>query len=51
MCPIDYKRALYSNIIVTGGSSQFIGFHNRLQAELKDIVSNRQAQQLKAVGG
>lgn len=40
-CPIDTKRRLFGNIILSGGSSSFQGFNKRLQKDLKYIVEKR----------
>ena len=33
-CPIDTKRGLYSNIVLSGGSTMFKDFGKRLQVSL-----------------
>jgi len=40
-CPIDYKRRLYENVVLTGGSAQFIHFGNRVKRELSNIIEER----------
>eukprot|EP00743_Colponemidia_sp_Colp-15_P003099 GILK01003349.1.p1 GENE.GILK01003349.1~~GILK01003349.1.p1 ORF type:complete len:426 (-),score=47.17 GILK01003349.1:181-1458(-) len=37
-CDLDIRREMYGNIIVTGGSSLFPGFVDRLQRELADVA-------------
>ncbi|EOD13905.1 hypothetical protein EMIHUDRAFT_243656 [Emiliania huxleyi CCMP1516] len=37
-CPPDMREALYANILVTGGSSRFPNFEERLQRELRALV-------------
>ncbi|KAK6791513.1 hypothetical protein RDI58_010594 [Solanum bulbocastanum] len=39
--PIDTRRALYKNIVLSGGSTMFKDFHRRLQRDLKKIVDDR----------
>ncbi|KAE8707275.1 Actin-related protein 3 [Hibiscus syriacus] len=39
--PIDTRRALYKNIVLSGGSTMFKDFHRRLQRDLKKIVDAR----------
>ncbi|XP_008799925.1 actin-related protein 3-like [Phoenix dactylifera] len=39
--PIDTRRALYKNIVLSGGSTMFKDFHKRLQRDLKKIVDDR----------
>ncbi|KAI3516162.1 hypothetical protein L1887_15073 [Cichorium endivia] len=39
--PIDTRRALYKNIVLSGGSTAFKDFHRRLQREVKKIVGAR----------
>ncbi|KQJ94937.1 hypothetical protein BRADI_3g14230v3 [Brachypodium distachyon] len=41
--PIDTRRALYKNIVLSGGSTMFKDFHRRLQNNLKKIVDERVA--------
>ena len=45
-CPVDLRRALYGNIILTGGSWLLRGFAGRLQRELSNITWTRQQVQL-----
>eukprot|EP00929_Paragymnodinium_shiwhaense_P071661 TRINITY_DN36412_c0_g1_i1.p1 TRINITY_DN36412_c0_g1~~TRINITY_DN36412_c0_g1_i1.p1 ORF type:complete len:423 (+),score=74.71 TRINITY_DN36412_c0_g1_i1:146-1414(+) len=40
-CPIDYKRRLYSNIVVAGGSSSFLHFKERLERDVQSLVDER----------
>ena len=37
-CPIDTRRRLYSNIVLSGGNTVFRDFHRRLQRDVKKIV-------------
>ncbi|XP_074334302.1 actin-related protein 3-like isoform X2 [Apium graveolens] len=39
--PIDTRRALYKNIVLSGGSTMFKDFHRRLQRDLKKLVDAR----------
>ncbi|XP_022876731.1 actin-related protein 3 [Olea europaea var. sylvestris] len=39
--PIDTRRALYKNIVLSGGSTMFKDFNRRLQRDLKKIVDAR----------
>jgi len=39
--PIDVRRGLYKNIVLSGGSTMFDYFSRRLQRDLKQIVDNR----------
>ncbi|KAL0385431.1 UNVERIFIED_CONTAM: Actin-related protein 3 [Sesamum radiatum] len=39
--PIDTRRDLYKNVVLSGGSTMFKGFHKRLQRDLKKIVDAR----------
>ncbi|OEL17547.1 Actin-related protein 3 [Dichanthelium oligosanthes] len=41
--PIDTRRALYKNIVLSGGSTMFKDFHKRLQSDIKKIVDDRVA--------
>lgn len=40
-CPIDTRRGLYKNIVLSGGSTTFKNFGRRLQEELKARVDTR----------
>jgi actin-related protein 3 len=40
-CPIDYRRSLYSNIFLSGGSTMFPNFHKRLKQGIQARVDAR----------
>lgn len=40
-CPMDCRRALYGNIVLSGGSTLFKDFSKRLQRDLRSIVDER----------
>jgi len=40
-CPIDTRRPLYRNIVLSGGSTMFRDFGRRLQRDIKRAVDNR----------
>lgn len=40
-CPIDVRRGLYKNIVLSGGTTMFKDFGRRLQRDIKRIVDNR----------
>lgn len=40
-CPIDVRRPLYSNIVLSGGSTMFKDFGRRLQRDIKRTVDAR----------
>ncbi|EHB11299.1 Actin-related protein 3 [Heterocephalus glaber] len=40
-CPIDVRRPLYKNIVLSGGSTMFRDFGHRLQRDLKRTVDAR----------
>lgn len=42
-CPIDGRRDLYRNIVLSGGSTMFKDFSKRLQRDLSRIVDDRLA--------
>merc|ERR1711879_1063911 len=50
-CPIDTRRQLYRNVVLSGGSTMFKDFSKRLQRDIKRIVKNRQQTNEKATGG
>jgi len=39
MCPIDSRRVLYNNVVLSGGSTLFPDFGRRLQRDLKHLVN------------
>lgn len=39
-CDVDIRRELYSNIILSGGSTLFSGIADRLQREMEDLAPN-----------
>ncbi|PPS17241.1 hypothetical protein GOBAR_AA03332 [Gossypium barbadense] len=49
--PIDTRRALYKNIVLSGGSTMFKDFHRRLQRDLKKIVDARVLASDTRLGG
>lgn len=40
-CPIDVRRPLYDNIVLSGGSTMFKDFSRRLQRDIKKSVDAR----------
>jgi len=40
-CPIDNKRTLYKNIVLSGGTTTFTNFEKRLRKDLKKITNKR----------
>jgi actin-related protein 3 len=40
-CPIDSRRGLYKNIVLSGGSTMFKNFDKRLQRDIKREVDHR----------
>lgn len=40
-CPVDYRRRLYSNIVLSGGSTMFRNFEKRLEISLQKRVTER----------
>lgn len=49
-CPIDVRRPLYNNIVLSGGSTMFKDFGRRLQRDIKRTVDTR-LQLSKALSG
>ncbi|KAK9814862.1 hypothetical protein WJX73_000597 [Symbiochloris irregularis] len=48
-CPIDARKPLYSNIVLSGGSTLFKGFAKRLQRDVRRLVDARLGQQAGAL--
>jgi len=49
--PIDVRRGLYKNIVLSGGSTMYKDFGRRLQRDIKCIVDDRIARFESASGG
>lgn len=49
--PIDVRRGLYKNIVLSGGSTMFKNFSQRLKRDLKNIVDQRVALSESLSGG
>jgi len=50
-CPIDVRRGLYKNIVLSGGSTMFKDFGKRLQRDVKRSVDWRIERSEKLSGG
>ncbi|XP_008553890.1 actin-related protein 3 [Microplitis mediator] len=50
-CPIDVRRPLYKNIVLSGGSTMFKDFGRRLQRDVKKMVDARLKLSEKLSGG
>ncbi|CAE1327867.1 ACTR3 [Acanthosepion pharaonis] len=50
-CPIDVRRGLYRNIVLSGGSTMFRDFGRRLQRDVKRIVDARLKASEELSGG
>lgn len=49
--PIDVRRGLYKNIVLSGGSTLYKDFGRRLQRDIKQLVDNRiRASELRSGG-
>lgn len=46
-CPIDTRRGLYKNIVLSGGSTMFKNFDKRLERDIKYIVDDRLDKSMK----
>ncbi|EDO16815.1 hypothetical protein Kpol_1056p16 [Vanderwaltozyma polyspora DSM 70294] len=49
-CPIDVRKGLYNNIVLSGGSTMFKDFSRRLQRDIKSIVNSRIIQNEAVTG-
>ncbi|KAF7330453.1 Arp2/3 complex subunit [Mycena venus] len=49
--PIDVRRGLYKNIVLSGGSTMFQHFGQRLKRDLKQLVDRRLDASVMASGG
>lgn len=50
-CPIDVRRPLYNNIVLSGGSTMFRDFGRRLKRDIKQSVDARLKQSEELSGG
>lgn len=50
-CPIDVRRGLYKNVVLSGGSTMFRDFGRRLQRDLKRVVDHRLKASEELSGG
>jgi len=50
-CPIDTRRGLYKNVVLSGGSTMFKDFARRLQRDLKRFVDARIKKSEELSGG
>lgn len=49
-CPIDVRRGLYRNIVLSGGSTMFKDFGKRLQRDIKRTVDTRMHANIARLG-
>ena len=49
-CPIDVRRGLYKNIVLSGGSTMFKDFGRRLQRDIKKNVDARMDANISRLG-
>eukprot|EP00499_Haloplacidia_sp_CaronLabIsolate_P008828 CAMPEP_0196781934 /NCGR_PEP_ID=MMETSP1104-20130614/10446_1 /TAXON_ID=33652 /ORGANISM="Cafeteria sp., Strain Caron Lab Isolate" /LENGTH=413 /DNA_ID=CAMNT_0042152165 /DNA_START=21 /DNA_END=1262 /DNA_ORIENTATION=+ len=49
-CPIDTRRDLYRNIVLSGGSTMFRSFHKRVEQGIRKRVRTRIKDNLKKIG-
>lgn len=50
-CPIDVRRGLYKNIVLSGGSTMFKDFGRRLQRDIKRNVDLRMQLNISRLSG
>lgn len=50
-CPIDVRRPLYRNVVLSGGSTMFKDFGRRLQRDIKRVVDCRLKSSEELSGG
>jgi actin-related protein len=46
---MDIRRALFRNVVLSGGNTMFEGLDKRLQAELSTMVNARVADELRVI--
>ncbi|KAG9394225.1 Actin-related protein [Carpediemonas membranifera] len=50
-CPIDCRKPLYNNIVLSGGSTMFQNFSKRLQRDIKKLANDRIKYSHEVSGG
>jgi len=50
-CPIDVRRGLYKNIVLSGGTTMFKDFGRRLQRDIKKTVDSRMQANIERLRG
>eukprot|EP01122_Echinamoeba_exundans_P003088 TRINITY_DN13245_c0_g1_i1.p1 TRINITY_DN13245_c0_g1~~TRINITY_DN13245_c0_g1_i1.p1 ORF type:complete len:498 (+),score=165.86 TRINITY_DN13245_c0_g1_i1:70-1494(+) len=50
-CPIDVRRGLYKNIVLSGGTTMFKDFGRRLNRDVKRVVDQRSLRSEQLSGG
>jgi len=50
-CPIDVRRGLYKNIVLSGGSTMYKDFAKRLQRDVKRMTDYRYEKTIELSGG
>ncbi|KAH3742643.1 actin family [Pelomyxa schiedti] len=50
-CPIDTRRGLYKNIVLSGGSTMFKDFGRRLERDVKKFTDYRHKRTIELSGG
>jgi actin-related protein 3 len=50
-CPIDVRRGLYKNIVLSGGSTMYKDFSKRLQRDIKRMTDYRYNKTIELSGG
>lgn len=50
-CPIDVRRSLYKNIVLSGGTTMFKDFSRRLQRDIKKLVDMRMQMNINRLSG
>jgi actin-related protein 3 len=49
-CPVDTRRKLYKNIVLSGGTTMFKDFGRRVQRDVKRLVDGRQSANAASAG-
>merc|ERR1712216_334734 len=49
-CPIDTRRGLYGNVVLSGGSTMYRDFDRRLKKEIKRHVDKRISSSISKAG-
>ena len=48
-CDVDIRKALYANMVLSGGSTMYPGIQERMQTEISELVPNPSSMKVKVI--